>query len=417
MIFIGSNFLFNMKSNSSLTQPGSFDNFNPLGSIDPSCDCHTDSGAINSVKEGNGTIVLSSDNETFTGTLFQVELSISTFIEAKSHTVTFGLDKDEGDNADFVTVTSFKTVTLDGNGDSNVADSLTVDLLAPNIAGIYTLKAKAIDANGPSNFNKSDIYYLLTDKTITVTQKTTGEGVTGNITANNALNPNIIIGDQKVSSYWDDIEGFEVEEFTGDTAKGTIKAAHDSYNIYVLIAYSSQAKWISIEFDADENNMELGHDGWAFGESSTEEEKSYYGDLNFVGEGHPSVDGRNDVSFEKIVDEENGLVFLEIKRALNTTDTAGKDIIFEEETVYNVKFASAGIKATYHKGERIISTLAISSEFPVGGNNTTTEPTTTKIPIEQVKSQHLESILIWGGLGFVFNVLLISIVFIYKRRS
>lgn len=241
-------------------------------------------------------------------------------------------------------------------------------------------------------------------------------GATGNITSVALDGQTVAIGDQVISSFWSDIPAFEVSEYTVDTTQGYVKSAHDDYYSYFLFAYASSLKWIAVELDADTANcMEAGHDGWVFGNSSSITGFSWVGDVHFLGDNqHPAQDARNDVSFERVTDSASGLTFVEMKRALDTGDTAGNDIVFTIDTTYTVKFAS---EKAHKQGERAVYTLAISSNV-IQAATTTTEPvqTTSKLP-EEIKADNLNSILTWASIGFFFNIILINMLMIYGRRS
>ena len=131
----------------------------------------------------------------------------------------------------------------------------------------------------------------------------------------------------------------------------------------------------------------------------------------------PQADAQKDVTFDKITNDPSGLVIYEVQRALDTHDTAGKDVVFTDGAQISVRFAS-GLNAQTHKGlDKVIYTLAVSAENLVVSSQTGTSTSTTTTPIAVIKAENLNNILIWGSFGFFFNIILINMLIIYHRRS
>jgi hypothetical protein len=253
----------------------------------------------------------------------------------------------------------------------------------------------------------------LSTQTVEGTQQQTDD-----ITAYTVDSQSIVIGDQQVSSVWSSDPQFDVSEYKESTTQGYVKALHDSYYIYFLFAFPSDLKWVAMELDANsENCMQAGHDGWVFG-TGTSSDLNYYGDVSFVGtNSHPVQDQRNDLTFEKVTDSASGLSFIEVRRALDTSDTAGKDLVFVDDSTFTVKFASS-LPTAHTSGTRVVHTLGLTSEaLNVTATNTIPSQTTTTRPIGEVKADHLDSILIWGSIGFFFNLILVNLLIFYGRRS
>ena len=241
--------------------------------------------------------------------------------------------------------------------------------------------------------------------------------VTGDIVALNYDDPNIIIGDGVLAPIWDAVNKFDVPAWSDGQLTGYMKAIHDANYIYALIAFAPNNHWAGIEFDANtQNPMQDGHDGWVFGNSTSADSK-FFGDVHFLGETMPQADAQKDVTFDKITNDPSGLVIYEVQRALDTHDTAGKDVVFTDGAQISVRFAS-GLNAQTHKGlDKVIYTLAVSAENLVVSSQTGTSTSTTTTPIAVIKAENFNNILIWGSFGFFFNIILINMLIIYHRRS
>lgn len=230
-------------------------------------------------------------------------------------------------------------------------------------------------------------------------------------------NPGIIIGDQAKAAIWDSISPFSIPAYKDSTSQtGFIKAVHDSSYMYVLIAFPAVDHWAAIEFDANaQNPMQDGHDGWFFGNSTNDNQ--IFGDVHFVGESTPQPDAQKDVFIDKIANAPDGFVMFEVQRLLDTHDTAGKDVVFTDGVNISVRFAS-GFDASTHKNlPDTIYTFAVSSEVLVPSSLPSTSTTTSTTPLAVVKARNFNSILVWGSVGFFFNLILINMLIIYHRRS
>jgi hypothetical protein len=265
--------------------------------------------------------------------------------------------------------------------------------------------------------NASDISGNFNFTAYNVTIQNTG--IKGDITSYKMYKTQVIIGDQKISTFWDDIEPFQIPEYSKESIYGFAKSAHDNYYIYFLLAFHKSAGWIAIEFNATEGHGESmidGHDGWAFG--TGEENRVYEGDLYYVGkESHPIADDRNDISYEKIVPETGDLIYIELKRPLITNDPDGKDLSFEEGKFYKMKFAS-NILPTYHKsGSRAVYSLALSQMVPVSDATQPTTPTTGSKSLEQIKNENITNLFLLAGSAAGLNVILLGTIFVVARMN
>ena len=160
----------NIRINQKMNPNIYFDDFEITNLIPLGCNCHTQGGSI---VQGSGEVIMVFNNNVQSNAVVQINISVKNFIEAKLHSITFGFDKDETDNKYFTSITYFTTVTLDTNGNSLSFENLTINLIAPIDPGNYALRGKAIDVEGPSYTNKSDIYFLFTDYSIKVISNTT----------------------------------------------------------------------------------------------------------------------------------------------------------------------------------------------------------------------------------------------------
>ena len=284
----------------------------------------------------------------------------------------------------------------------------------------YTLDTYLLK-NGPLTiiFNAVDS----SDNTVNVTYNTVvkNEGIKGDINSYKLFSSEIIIGDGVVDSFWENVEKFDVIEYSSTSSAGYIKSLHDDYYIYFLIGYSTdKIDWIAIEFEysnatSDEHMVE-GNDGFAIGTGQKGAE--YFGDIYYVGDkDHPEVDTRNDYSYEIIQEQGSDFVIIELKRPLNTNDLAGHDIVFEEGKIYNVRFASS--KPAYHKdGERQTYTLALTTIGPQGVSApNSTETSTTSKPIEEIKLENQINFVLLNGFGLLLNAILIVMIIIFYRKK
>ena len=147
-----------------------FDDFEITDLVPLGCTCHAQGGSI---VQGSGEVIMTFKNNVQSNAVVQINISVKNFIEAKFHLITFGFDKDEADNKYFTSITYFTTVTLDTDGNSLSFENLTINLKAPIVPGNYMVRGKAIDIEGPTYTNKSDIHFLYTDYFISVISNTT----------------------------------------------------------------------------------------------------------------------------------------------------------------------------------------------------------------------------------------------------
>lgn len=286
-------------------------------------------------------------------------------------------------------------------------------IIAFSMLFLFTVTFSAMNMSVNANTESSPVMNLNNIQNFSANNQT---GLTGNITSETlASGQSVAIGDGQVSSFWSSVPKLDVAEYSSvsDGVQGYVQSTHDSYYIYFLFAFDSKLTWIAAELNTQPGTqcMDAGSDGWVFG-NNTASGIPWVGDVHFTGQTQPTQDVQNDVSFERIVDKSTGVTFIEMKRALDTGDTAGMDVTFKLNTMYYIRFAS---NEAHKTGERTIYSLAISSNVvPVGSSQTTS--TTSSVPIEVVKGDHLNTILVWGSVAFFFNVILVNLLIIYHRR-
>ncbi len=248
---------------------------------------------------------------------------------------------------------------------------------------------------------------------VTAISATTSQSGTS-LTVYNYDNPNIVIGDQAVAQIWSSVPKMAVPAFSGNTPNGYVQFLHDSNYVYALFAYDTNAiQWVGIEFNAIAGSpMKDGNMGWIFGTSSPS--NTWYGGVQFAGEVTPVPYPQQAVSFERVVDSSTGLTYIEIMRPMNTNDATGKDVVFTPTMSLNVRFASSKLHKTLNPNE--LYTLNFSaSNLQIQTTQSTSTTSTT--PIDVLKAQHLQDILIWGSVGLFFNLILINLLIIYHRRT
>lgn len=265
------------------------------------------------------------------------------------------------------------------------------------------------------NSNLGSSTGTLNTKTNSVTSyKISSLNADTNLTIYNSDNPGVIIGDGHLSAIWNSpsTPKMDVPAFTSSGVQGYMQAVHDSHYVYVLFAYYSGLTWLGVEFNATSSPMENGHDGWIFGSSSST--STFYGDIYFVGESTPVQDIQNDVSYERF-NGSNQLNFIEIQRAMDTHDTAGKDVVFTDSMSLSVRFASDVLHKT--QPTSLLYTLDFTTaNLPVASTGGTTTTTSTT-PLGVIKAERFQDWLYWGSLGFFFNIILLNLLIFYGRRS
>ncbi len=232
-------------------------------------------------------------------------------------------------------------------------------------------------------------------------------------------NPNIVIGDHAKAAIWDSITPTNIQAYKDSTAgqTGFIKAVHDANYMYALIAFPTADHWAAMEFDANtQTPMQDGHDGWVFG-NSTVNTQQFYGDVHFIGEDIPQPDVQKDVFIDQIANAPTGFVMYEVQRLLDTHDTAGKDVVFADGVNISVRFASGFDSSTHKNLPDTLYTFSVSAQTLVPASLPTTSTSTSTTPIAVVKAERFNNILVWGSIGFFFNVILINMLIIYHRRT
>jgi len=275
---------------------------------------------------------------------------------------------------------------------------------------IFMVSAFVVHASIATTNSNSD-----TGNTIT-NQKVSQTNSTADITALNYNTPDIIIGDGVLSAIWSHVTKFYPKAWDDGTTKGYIQTLHDANNIYAVIAFPADAHWAGIEWNANTKTaMEDGHDGWIFGTGKT---TSFYGDMHFVGEAVPVPDAQKDVTFENIATAPTGMIIYEVQRALDTHDTAGHDVVFNDTTTMDLRFAS-GFSSATHTAQPLtqIDSFAVSSTDLVIATKTTTTTTTTTTPVAVVRAKALNDVLVWGSITLFFNIIVINLLVMYHRRS
>ena len=296
----------------------------------------------------------------------------------------------------------------------NVYISLSLFILFIGSALLVNVNANTNSlSESSSNNNNNVVDHSLTSEK--VSQSDSGN----NVTAYSSDNPGVVIGDSALSPIWAKFKGLDVPAYGEDNVVGSIKAIHDSYYMYVLFAFASNIRWIAVEFDANlQTPMESGHDAWVFGNSTTITTMGFYGDFHLTGEAIPTPDVQNDVSFERIVNPTTGVTYIEAKRALDTHDTAGGDVVFSENTNISVRFASSRDAQSHKSLDKVLYSFEVSpNSLPLASSETSTTTTTSTTPLPILKAERFNNILIWGSIGFFFNIILINMLIIYGRRS
>ena len=295
----------------------------------------------------------------------------------------------------------------------NVYISLSLFIIFIGSALLVNVNANTNSLSESSSNNNNVVDHSL------VSEKVSQSNSGNNVTAYYSDNPGVVIGDSAISPIWAKMKGLEVPAFGEDNVVGSVKAVHDSAYMYVLFTFASNIRWIGVEFDANlQTPMESGHDAWVFGNSTTTTTLGFYGDFHLTGEAIPTPDVQNDVSFERIVNPTTGLTYIEAKRALDTHDTAGGDVVFTDNANVSVRFASSRDAQSHKSLDKVLYSFVDSpTELPVASTATSTTTSTSTTPLAVVKAERFNNILIWGSIGFFFNIILINMLIIYGRRS
>ncbi len=163
---------------------------------------------------------------------------------------------------------------------------------------------------------------------------------------------NVLVGDGQISDLWQYIPGSAVSSW-GEN--GEIKSAFDGSHAYFLMTMDISMSWITLQIDGDQTAdaenyndemepMQDGDDFWIFGETS---EVSAVGDASAAGTSNPYAvpDLQNDLYWERIQNNDtDGTTALsiswEVKRTLDTKDTAGYDAVFSNAANVSMLLAS-----------------------------------------------------------------------------
>lgn len=167
-------------------------------------------------------------------------------------------------------------------------------------------------------------------------------------------NTTITIGDMKNASIWERVPSWDVSEFG---IFGMLQLYHDQKYINGLLTFSNDIVWIGIQIgeSADLECMENGSDGWIFGNSPSYP-ISYTGDVWFEGQEIPHSDLINDISYERMISGDQGMI--EFRRPQVTNDSSGRDVQFESGSTHLILFASA----VSHASEREPIVILISND-------------------------------------------------------
>lgn len=213
--------------------------------------------------------------------------------------------------------------------------------------------------------------------------------------------------------FWEFVPSTNIDEFYSPDDSGWVKSLYDDFYIYFAFKYYNKATWIAVEFNAKpgiNDSMYEFNDGWILRKNNT---ISFAGDIYYNGNGKPpSLDNRNDIDYESILDNSAAFNYFELRRPLNTLDTDGFDVVFELSQNYSIKFASNsepkfhvfGDHALYYLNfsmSKIIRIFGVEQNSSIGINTNLS------------KQQNIDTILFWEGVslsilaGFSFLFILI----------
>ncbi|MHA2232189.1 MAG: hypothetical protein ACXAB4_06845 [Candidatus Hodarchaeales archaeon] len=167
-------------------------------------------------------------------------------------------------------------------------------------------------------------------------------------------NTTVTNGDMIRDSIWERVASWDVSEFG---IFGMLQLYHDQRYINGLLTYTEDIEWVGVQIgeSSDLECMENGSDGWIFG-NSPRYPISYTGDIWFEGQEIPYSDLVNDISYEHLTSEDQGII--EFRRLLVTSDTSGRDVQFESGSTHLLLFASAAS----HAAERESIVILISND-------------------------------------------------------
>lgn len=157
--------------------------------------------------------------------------------------------------------------------------------------------------------------------------------------ASNFKSSSLNLHDGTVDSAWNSVTQYQnISEYG---ANGYVKFSHNATYLFSLFVVDISLKWVAIEFQATENCMDNGHDGWTFYlDSSTHAVTAH--DTTYLGTAIPTDDpaegGVNNLAIQSVIN--GNYVYIEVARPLLTNDTKGHDVSFVNGTMMDVKFAS-----------------------------------------------------------------------------
>lgn len=226
----------------------------------------------------------------------------------------------------------------------------------------------------------------------------------GFVSSNRKVALNLANGE--VDPFWVNVTSYQnISEYG---AEGYVKFANNETHVLSLIVCAVDSVWVSIEFDADASDcMQSGHDGWTFyldeASSSVEVQDGY-----FVGKRKPDIDVQNDLSVESVFTDD--LVFIEVAREFNTADTDGYDIVYENQSLVMVQFASDSDHYGAHTIYYLLTNICNLQAGEAPGDIPLPTDLPTVINYDQLKTDVL-SITLIGGFGFIFLHLIRRVIF------
>lgn len=176
-----------------------------------------------------------------------------------------------------------------------------------------------------------------------------------------------VIGDE-----WSDAGNFTGVKINPQGSSNII-VKNDGVNLYVAIQFTADSSnpWVAIMF-ASAGHMTTNADGAVFGDDSYF--ANSYSDVRFGGPGIVNQDSVQNGKGAILVDSQN-LVTLELKKPLNSGDTAGSDIAWTTGNTYSLTVmwdtnggGSSGGLVNHYNGALTSKTLLINAnvipEFP-----------------------------------------------------
>ena len=169
----------------------------------------------------------------------------------------------------------------------------------------------------------------------------------------------VTLGDGNVSQIWNNVPSVHIPSY-GDL--GRMASIYGKNDIYFFLEFDASYAWAAVQWDSDYtynaevvNNgaipMDKNDDIWVLG---TTQYSGVLGDCYSAGQAtspYMYQDVQNDLQWERILvhekvgDQTFDYYVLEIKRAINTHDTAGHDMVFTPDKNVTVMMASS----VFHK--------------------------------------------------------------------